>query len=855
MSVPASVLFAPVNLARVYNQARDRLADTLALGPDTAPGHGLQSFWGIPFHLGDPDDAAHDVVYLHRNEVEIPLEGVRATYAVFLHCVADVPTPYWPGLADWAIDGNWLGTPVSEYRFIYEDGSGVSVPIRRRFAIQQPRIGWGASAFEAVPHRMPFVHDTVMEALAQRQQPTTSYGHGEVRHDSGRRIENLWLYAMPNPHPDRRIAALLLVPREEMSSVYGVTATRVAHHPLRWLPRSKMRIVVPNGLEVTAQHDVKGLQMDMGRVISARSRLDYGTGDWHSEQSDVQPTVDRTQAIVEYSAHPEARLYALTAEGPRLVCALSDLQTEDTAETAPVTVPAAHRQVTLRFVEKGSTRLMPVRLHMHGMHGEYLPPKGAHRRVNPHWFEDNYGEFANGGNQYAYIPGECVADLPLGTVYLEAVCGLEIAPLRQSLEIGPETEEIVLPLERKLDWRTRGWVSADTHVHFLSPTTAWLEGAAEGVNVVNLLASQWGEMFSNVTDFDGRTTLGAREFGGDGEFLVRVGTENRMHVLGHISLLGYSGQMIHPLCTGGPNESALGDAQENSMAQWARRCIDQGGLVIMPHAPDPQCERAADIVMGLVHGMEMMSFNPYTVQIRPYGLADWYRFLNLGYHLPVVGGSDKMSAGSLLGGVRTYACLGQDEFTYERWMQAVREGHTFVTVGPLVDMTVEGRHPGDRLALPATGGTVAVEWTVESIRLPVRQVEVLVGGRIVQRTRCRGETSLSGTCSVLMDKSSWIAIRVRGSFAEYTEQVAAHSSTVMVDVAGSPHFNDQDALSILAQIEGARAYVDTLAPRPDEKRFKAMRLVLEQAYNRMHQRLHAHGVFHEHVLDADHHDP
>lgn len=64
-------------------------------------------------------------------------------------------------------------------------------------------------------------------------------------------------------------------------------------------------------------------------------------------------------------------------------------------------------------------------------------------------------------------------------------------------------------------------------------------------------------------------------FGGDGEFLVRVGTENRMQTLGHISLLGYSGSMIHPLCTGGPSESALGDPQEVTMAEWAQRCIDQ----------------------------------------------------------------------------------------------------------------------------------------------------------------------------------------------------------------------------------------------------------------------------------------
>ena len=115
---------------------------------------------------------------------------------------------------------------------------------------------------------------------------------------------------------------------------------------------------------------------------------------------------------------------------------------------------------------------------------------------------------------------------------------------------------------------------------------------------------------SNVTDFDGATTLGARDFGGSGEFLVRVGTENRMQVLGHISLLGYAGAMIQPLYTGGPSESVIGDPQEVTMADWATRCLEQSGLVVMPHGPNPQCERAADIVLGVVDAMEMMTFNP-----------------------------------------------------------------------------------------------------------------------------------------------------------------------------------------------------------------------------------------------------
>src|SRR5439155_20646316 len=121
-----------------------------------------------------------------------------------------------------------------------------------------------------------------------------------------------------------------------------------------------------------------------------------------------------------------------------------------------------------------------------------------------------------------------------------------------------------------------GWVTADTHVHVLSPTTAHIEGAGEDVNVVNLLATQWGEMMTNVGDFDGRLTHGAIDTGGDGQYLVRVGTENRQHVLGHISLLGYYGPMFAPITTGEPDESALGDPVDVLRTEWARQRHKQG---------------------------------------------------------------------------------------------------------------------------------------------------------------------------------------------------------------------------------------------------------------------------------------
>ena len=110
---------------------------------------------------------------------------------------------------------------------------------------------------------------------------------------------------------------------------------------------------------------------------------------------------------------------------------------------------------------------------------------------------------------------------------------------------------------------------------------------------------------TSVGDFDGQTTWGAKETGGDGEYLVRVGTENRQHVLGHISLLGYRGSIIAPMTTGGPDESALGDPIEVLLTEWARQCKKQGGLVILPHFPFPRAEHPASIISGDVDALDL----------------------------------------------------------------------------------------------------------------------------------------------------------------------------------------------------------------------------------------------------------
>ena len=53
-------------------------------------------------------------------------------------------------------------------------------------------------------------------------------------------------------------------------------------------------------------------------------------------------------------------------------------------------------------------------------------------------------------------------------------------------------------------------------------------------------------------------------------------------------------------------------------------------------------------------------------------------------------------------------------------------------------------------------------------------------------------------------------------------------------------------MAVLEQIEGALAYVDTLAPRPAARQFKQIRETIEAAHTRLHQLMHRQGIYHEH---------
>ena len=820
--------------------------------------------WGIPFEIDD-------VVVLTDRPLSIEIGPTQARWLVFLHASDLRPLQPGPGGIISPTRGmGQLAEHAADYVICFADGSEARSAIRRRYQVGIYQRGWmvwfGENCFEGVAQHKPY------PLRGAQEQLTPDWGWTQTRvaaADEGPWVN--WLWAWENPCPEKAIAGLRFEPATGVVVISAITAGNVGSLPLRWRPRRKACLTLPAGEPFRPDLDQDGLleqiQLDLGQVISAAPRLVYPQDAWPDSYNNQRPDLAANEILVEYTAHPEACFHLAGPWGSRVV-PLSEVEAAvgaaDASGSPFRSVASAEQMVRLRVVERGSDKPVAVKLHIHGEWGEYLAPLDRHRILNPAWFEDYSVDFAHvprgprpaGHHDCTYIGGDTRVKLPQGRVYIEVSKGFEIRPVRKVVEVTPETQEIVIEIDKVLPWRENGWVTADTHVHFLSPISAMLEGAAEGVNVVNLLASQWGELMTNVGDFDGQNTWGSKESGGgpegNGEYLVRVGTENRQHVLGHISLLGYRGAIIAPMTTGGPDESALGDPIEVLLIEWARQCRKQDGLVVLPHFPVPRAEAAAALISGEIDAVEMPSlFNLYE-GISPYSLSDWYRHLNCGYLVPVVGGTDKMAASTAVGTVRTYARIPEElGFSYEAWKQAVRRGETFVTFGPLLEFLVDGRRMGSRIAMSAAGGRVDVTWQVATCTIPLSRVELVVNGEIRESVAVPPDEG-RGHWSVRVDKSSWLALLVRGHYADRPEIITAHSTPVMVQVEGSPLLAAADAVTILDQIEGVMAYLDTVGTRAEDRVYKRMRLSLESAHRTLHNRMHQQGHYHEHTAANAH---
>lgn len=827
----ATDLARPVDLGRWWNTDDDALGALLhplyARAVRRAPA-GAVVWRGLPFSLGQGGSPRWLVVDA-AVEVDLP-PFAEATWLVVAHfCDSrrDASGERPAGLPVGWVDG--IGEDLAVYR-AEGDGGMLEVGVRRRFEIGDGITGWGYLPFRAVGHRgnepLDFLGphprlEPCRYAPAGHAGPLTTLPGAWGADQTGvsdvlpmpQDDLTIWLHAIPL-HVVGHARRLQLRPAAGASPggavvIAGMTLFAGTADPLALAPRLELLVTgapdrlpdVDLGVAIRSRHPVRAAG---GAAGPSEPRRPIGWGP-------AQAAVDDGTRIVDVTVSPDARLRFGGA-----VFRARDVG--DGATVAGVTIrPLPPRSIRTRVLVTVDGEAAPARVRFVAADGRYLPPVAHRDVVNPGLYEDTGADLSLAGDTYAYVPGTFDIDLPPGPVDVEAVRGFDCVPLRRHLEVtsGGPPRPIELALERALDPASERWVASDSHVHFLAPSTALLQAAAEGINVVHLLATQWADAFTNITDLPWGSMASP-----DGGHHVVLGTENRENVLGHLALLGARHAVLPPASGGGP-EGGLGGAVDSLLAEWAERCRAAGGLTIGAHFPLPYAEIASAIVEGLIDGVEMQTFAP-GLDSPP--ILEWYRFLNTGHRLPVLGGTDKMTSEVPVGAVRTYARVSPgDGPTPGAWAAAVRAGRTFATSGPLISLEVEGAEPGQVISLSAGGGRLEVRASVRAAQPVIGTLEVIVNGRVVAAAESpTGTTGLSLAEVVAVDRGAWIAARSRSPHelqSAFSSSMAAHTSPVYVEVRDRPLFVPDDAAAIATIIEGTAAWLDGLAAvRTPERR-------------------------------------
>ncbi|MDA1347875.1 MAG: CehA/McbA family metallohydrolase [Chloroflexi bacterium] len=815
-----------------------------ALGVDVEVETGSQTLRGLPFQIGGRGGGKCFIVLDGSAEsVTVPIGG-KARRVVFAHALLETSVH----------EGGPLGVAVAEYVFRLSGGREERVPVRERFEIAAGPI---PGAIPGVPGR-PFraMTDRQHELLPRHEGPWGNVGRRQTEvEQEAAKLYHLW--AWENPEPETAIESIEIVPAGPRFLVAGITLGHLDENPFARQRRRPVKVTLegeaadkPFNLEVEVDRGVATYPFALPEA-SADEFLAGSSKGWGETQNDKA-----SPSYVEIAATPSATV-TVKQDGEKIAdTRWGEIEEKGVVEAAGARFELMDRGrnwVHVTVLDDETGKPVPCRVHFRSPEGVPYQPHGHHNQVNSNldsWHIDVGGDVRLGQITYAYIDGTSQGWLPRGDVIVDVARGFEYEPIRTKVRIEPGQRELTLRLKRWVNMNQRRWFSGDSHVHFLSAQGSHIESQGEDLNVVNLLQSQWGSLFTNTEEFTGAPSISRV-----GNNIVYVSQENRQHFLGHMILWGLK-QPVMPWCSDGPSEGEIGGAMETTLSHWADEAHGQGGYVISPHFPNPNGEPATLVATGRLDAVEM-------IRSTEYNHNEYYRYLNCGYKLPLVGGTDKMSSDVPVGLYRTYVNIPDDqEFSYDNWCRNVVKGRTFLSGGPIIGFSVEGKQIGDTVDLSGPG-TVEVEAWAEGT-LPVHRLEIVQDGRVVASTEeSGGARKLTLKASVKVNGHSWLAARCGGP--GYYDMVPyhdlwrrgrfAHTSPIYIAVGGEwTMFDEAVARDMLTLIEGSLVYIGESAPldapgtathhHGEDNHLAYLQRPFLEARNAVHKRMDALGIPH-----------
>jgi len=401
------------------------------------------------------------------------------------------------------------------------------------------------------------------------------------------------------------------------------------------------------------------------------------------------------------------------------------------------------------------------------LEGGESPPPGVCRTDARHpYFVGPYFK-----KYFHIIPGSFGMGLPPGEYDIVVYKGIEYAPFETQCTVRPgETTAITVQMERWTHMAEQGWFSGDGHVHAsvmsdLDAKQIMTFTKATDTNVSNLLCM--GD--------HRRTWFQQRGYGPafrvqEGNYLLVPGQEGPRYVLGHAVGLNL--------------KSLVRDTDHYMMNNRVAEKINRdGGLYGFAHINFPLFNVDRDMTLLMAQGLgdfgEILQFSHLGTDL-------YYEYLNLGFPLTAMAGSD-MPYGGCIGDVRVYAYLGKKTLDADEWFEAVGKGRTFVSNGPMIDLRVDGHRPGDTIEIDKskTLKITAQTWGMPQTSAP-RSVTVIALGETVKEVinddPSQGRVEID--CELDVEYGTWIAVKVVGH-----DGSAAHTTPVYVTREGFRFWN------------------------------------------------------------------
>ena len=398
--------------------------------------------------------------------------------------------------------------------------------------------------------------------------------------------------------------------------------------------------------------------------------------------------------------------------------------------------------------------------------------------------------------QAFYVDGSYAARVPAGTYELVITRGPEYRAHHSTFEVkANQTANVTVELERYADMPAAGWYSGDAHIHVtrdqVEDLNIWGFVAAEDVHVGNLL-----EMGNIQNVYFKQPAAWGREgrFLHDGHAIVSGQEAPRTRQFGHTIHFNIRRPVHLPT-----DEYFLYDKVFEDIAA-------QGGISGFAHMGWNSAGEAGSDVGQMNRGMVILA---------PMGLVDfievlqggrltsdgWYRLLNLGYRVTPAAGTD-WPYSDFPGVVRNYVDIG-GPFDIDDWYDAFEGGRTFVTNGPLLELTVNGEGMGREVRVPrGTKLTVAAAAKLNPDVDALDRLELVVYGDVVDSASAGGRDTVALTKEIVADRSMWIAARAYGARQDARNTTIAHSAPVYVVVDGEPTWKRDAVPELVAELRG-----------------------------------------------------